>query len=175
MKCIWDRIHVWLKANAPLVLASLRPGATEERIRAAERELGVTLPEGVKACYRIHDGQNNYHDGRPLGFLYGHPWCGLERMVKEWRKLNEGYLGRDADYCSALIPLTTTAWDQFYVIDLVAGSDGFGVRWADTNAGFYSTPVAYRFDEWFATFAADLERGRYVVHPEIGYLHEVNP
>src|SRR5215471_12466816 len=123
MKCIWDRIHFWLAGNAPLVLASLRPGATEEQIRAAERELGVTLPEDVKACYRIQDGQNDYDDGYPLGFLYGHPWCGLERIVKEWRKLNEG---------SALIPLTTTAWDQFYVIDLVAGSGGFGVRWADT-------------------------------------------
>src|SRR4051812_40325535 len=38
---IWDRIHVWLAANAPEVLASLRPGATDEAICAAEETMAV--------------------------------------------------------------------------------------------------------------------------------------
>jgi cell wall assembly regulator SMI1 len=40
MKTIWDRIHVWLASHAPEVLASLRPGASEEELRSAEAEMG---------------------------------------------------------------------------------------------------------------------------------------
>src|SRR3954467_14721384 len=87
MKCVWDRIHAWLRDNAPEVLASLRPGASEGAIRAAERELGVTLPEDVREFYRIHDGQaprdRSPHWARPL--LYGMEWFSLEAMLADWR------------------------------------------------------------------------------------------
>lgn len=36
MKMIWERIDNWLAANAPQVLKSLRPGATDEEIDRAE-------------------------------------------------------------------------------------------------------------------------------------------
>src|SRR5262245_41841648 len=82
MKRTWDRIHAWLKANAPEVLANLRPGATAQQIRAAERAMGVTLPDDVKAAYRIHDGQEYGQD-----LLYGRRWDPLAQVVANWRSL----------------------------------------------------------------------------------------
>jgi cell wall assembly regulator SMI1 len=80
MKRIWDRIHVWLAANAPHVLASLRPGASEEQLRAAEATMGCRLPDDVRAAYRIHDGQEHGHD-----LLYGRWWGSLENVVEWWQ------------------------------------------------------------------------------------------
>src|SRR5262245_52714386 len=88
MKRAWDRIHVWLAANAPVVLASLRPGATEEYIRAAERQMGVMLPPDVKASYRLHDGQSSCELFSAVPhFLHGSGWLALEQMLLEWRHL----------------------------------------------------------------------------------------
>ena len=87
MKRIFDRLHVWLSANAPDVLERFAPGASEAEIRAAEQEMGVTLPDDVRAAYRIHYGCN-------ASFLYGEDWCSLEAVVSGWRMLK------------GLIPLT---------------------------------------------------------------------
>lgn len=40
----WDRIHKWLEVNAPKILASLNPGASDEEIAAAERSIGDPMP-----------------------------------------------------------------------------------------------------------------------------------
>src|SRR5947209_8559740 len=96
MKTVWDRIHVWLAAHAPGVLASLAPGATGGQIRAAEEALGVTLPDDVRACYRIHDGQKAPEGFcGPPGFLYGWEWHSLEGVVSEW-SCNTGLLQEGA-------------------------------------------------------------------------------
>ena len=52
MKPLFDRIHVWLSAHAPEVLAAFRPGAGEEEILAAEKEIGVALPDAVPTPVR---------------------------------------------------------------------------------------------------------------------------
>src|SRR5262245_49372290 len=82
MKDVWDRIHRWLGANAPEVLESLQPGASDAAIGQVEAALGVTLPEDVKAAYRIHDGQAG---SMPPGFLYCWEWLSLERMLSTWK------------------------------------------------------------------------------------------
>src|SRR5262249_20266200 len=82
MKDVWDRIHRWVRDTAPEVLESLRPGAAEGRIRAAEEAMGVTLPEEVKAAYRIHDGQAG---STPPAFLHGWEWMSLDGMLSMWR------------------------------------------------------------------------------------------
>src|SRR5262249_40954519 len=88
MKLIWDRIHAWLEANAPKVLASLGPGASDEEVRTAEAEMGVTSPDDVRECYRIHDGQARSDRSQwAPAFLYGLEWFGLEGMLADWRCL----------------------------------------------------------------------------------------
>jgi cell wall assembly regulator SMI1 len=56
---------------------TLRPGAGEAALDAAEKALGRTLPEEVRAFYRHHDGTDDYVvEGREL--------LSLERMADEW-------------------------------------------------------------------------------------------
>jgi cell wall assembly regulator SMI1 len=93
----WDRIHDWLKANAPVVLASLGPPATDEQLREAEQAMGVELPGEVKDCYRIHDGQrviptpvSYWPDLHCVpAFLYGEDWLNLADMVMVWRGMRD--------------------------------------------------------------------------------------
>ncbi|MEG3911849.1 hypothetical protein QT979_28390 [Microcoleus sp. w2-18bC1] len=58
MKIIWERIDNWLAANAPQVLKSLIPGATDEDIYRAEAFFGVEFPEDFKLSYRVDSGQD---------------------------------------------------------------------------------------------------------------------
>jgi cell wall assembly regulator SMI1 len=173
MKTVWDRIHVWLAANAPVVLATLRPGASEDEIRAAEREMGVALPEDVKACYRIHDGQ----EGRvPPGFLYGWGLLPLARVRKWQRTLVRLVEGGDFDglkgapmgpvrddwYHPAWIPITSNTLGDAFCLDLApapGGDVGQVIIWYHdyTNRGVTERSFAL----WLAHFADELESGRW--------------
>ena len=52
----WKRIDKWLKKNAPRVFEALAPGASDAQITEVERKMKVTLPEDVRASWRVHDG-----------------------------------------------------------------------------------------------------------------------
>lgn len=52
-----DRIDQWLRENRPPYYSTLRPGASAEALDAAERQLGVTFPQSLRALYRWRDGQ----------------------------------------------------------------------------------------------------------------------
>lgn len=52
----WRRIETWLSAHAPASLAMLRPGATEEEIDGLQTAIGVRIPAGLRALWRLHAG-----------------------------------------------------------------------------------------------------------------------
>ncbi|WP_181788249.1 SMI1/KNR4 family protein [Streptomyces phytophilus] len=54
----WRRIDTWLSAHAPASLAVLRPGATEDEIDRLQTTLGVRIPAGLRALWRLHAGVN---------------------------------------------------------------------------------------------------------------------
>lgn len=74
---LWALVAEQLTA-AGADLGALRPGATEADIAAAEAELGVPLPEDVRAIHRDHDGCSE-------ALLDGREYLSLGRMVSEWR------------------------------------------------------------------------------------------
>jgi cell wall assembly regulator SMI1 len=184
MKIIWDRIHRWLDRHAPHVLASLKPGASEEQIRAAEQALGVTFPDDVKLCYRIHDGQQEvpvpvsyWPDLRTVpGFLQGDHWFSLEDMVDTWRML-KGLLD-DGSFDQARSfphgPIRTDWWHPRWIpvadcgcgdlrcLDLAPrsrGKVGQVIDW--DHAASDRSVIARSMTAWLAGFADDLEDGEY--------------
>jgi cell wall assembly regulator SMI1 len=182
MKTIWDRIHVWLAAKAPNVLESLQPGATEEAIRAAEAEIGVALPDEVRACYRIHDGQGAADPWEPPGFLYGWAWNSLAEMVDDWRMhkelLEAGSFGENEGcsndpiralwYHTAWIPITNSTFGYCHCLDLAPESGGHVgqvITWC------HDVPTRYlqarSFGEWLIRFARELEAGEWTTSPEV--------
>jgi cell wall assembly regulator SMI1 len=180
MKRIWDRIHVWLAANAPAVLASLRPGASDEAIRTAERAMGVSLPDDVKAAHRIHDGQGVTEVSPcpwPPGFLYGWQWFSLVEMTDAWsgkKKFVEGGFPDDWTkepdgpvrkdwYHLAWIPLTLSMNNDHHCADLSplpGGHAGQIITWWRDH---WTCPLlAPNFTRWLERFADELDAGSWV-------------
>src|SRR5262249_53335954 len=131
MKRIWDRIHVCLARHAPQILPNLRPGAPEEQIRAAEQPLGVTLPEDVKAGYRMHEGQHPVTDSGDFApyFLWGCEWNSIaavlemrDALVEETRA--EGRAVRGDWYHPLWLPLAFSGGDGTYCLNLAPAPGG---------------------------------------------------
>lgn len=54
----WNRIAEWLAEYAPPSYAALKPGASDNEIAALEETLGVSVPEELKALWRLSAGEN---------------------------------------------------------------------------------------------------------------------
>jgi cell wall assembly regulator SMI1 len=184
----WARIHAWLAANAPVVLESLQPPATDEQLRDAEESMGVVLPADVRACYRVHDGQRpvpmllrDWPDRQDVPrFLYGQQWLSLDRMVEHWRikkgLLEEGAFGHPGQPRGPIrpdwwhpkwVPLTADRLGYMNCLDLApaeGGRVGQVIYWChdDPSRGV----VAPELTDWLAQFADALEQGEYTTVPD---------
>lgn len=58
----WARIEAWLQQNAPRSHRMLAPPAAEADIRAAEQDLDLTIPAGLRASYLLHNGTGHPAD-----------------------------------------------------------------------------------------------------------------
>jgi cell wall assembly regulator SMI1 len=160
MKPIFDRIHVWLAAHAPAVLADLRPPATEKQLRAAERAMKLTLPDDLRAAYLIHDGQTTGIEGEFRPFLYGSEWLCLERMVEEW-KIGRDLYAQDKRYPywrPHWIPLT---FDGVGLVHYDRERDIVINAWEPDHEGWIG--ICNWFAPYLEDFVDDLETGRVTV------------
>ncbi|WP_128103167.1 SMI1/KNR4 family protein [Paenibacillus sp. DCT19] len=71
------------------VALHLQPGAKEEDFRSVEHELGVILPEEMKALYRIHDGQ--IWDIGGAAFVRNLTLTPLVQVKENWAFLQEEF------------------------------------------------------------------------------------
>ena len=80
MEELWRQIEAWLADNAPGVLSSLGPPASEMDIDLAEIALSVKFPADFRESYLVHNGSH------PKGqFLFpSGEFLSLNRMVSEW-------------------------------------------------------------------------------------------
>ena len=59
-----ERICRWMNDHgAPLLVENLAAGATESELAEAEQKLGHALPEGLRALWSLHNGQDGEHNG----------------------------------------------------------------------------------------------------------------
>jgi cell wall assembly regulator SMI1 len=80
---LWQRIEVSFQRQGSPRGPSLPLGASEQAIEEVERELGVTLPEDVRASYRRHDG------GFSLEPVIAMDLLPLKEMAEWWRILEQ--------------------------------------------------------------------------------------
>lgn len=181
MQSIWIRIENWLSLNAPSLLATLQPGASNAEIEELEIRLSVQLPEDVKASYRIHNGQKDV--GCP--FLYGYEFLSLEDIYTQWEieqevdsQLREihgsNYLSqlnnqltehevRNESWNSRWIPLATDIGGDHYCLDLAPAKKGqLGQIIAVAHEEDTRPLLAPSFQVWLEQFADALETGKYV-------------
>jgi cell wall assembly regulator SMI1 len=88
----WQRLKAWFAQHLPVVIRSLRRGATAKKIRSVERALGRKLPEDLVESYRLHDGQEYPLFDAP-GLVYGLPLLPLTNCLREWRHWKEAREG----------------------------------------------------------------------------------
>jgi cell wall assembly regulator SMI1 len=181
MQSIWIRIEKWLGENAPHILNTLQPGATETEISELEARLSICFPEDVRASYLIHNGQSDEGEG----FLYGYELLPLESIYRAWeinqeinqkiRKIQEEEvyaqtpgevkenIVQEDDLNSLWIPLATDISGDHYCLDLSPepkGSLGQMIR-LDYEQDVYPV-LAPSFHVWMEQFADALESGEYV-------------
>ena len=176
----WQRLEAWLKAQAPEVHASLGPPATDEAIRALEAAVGMTLPEDVRASYRLHDGQS-----RDLTLVppvesgeVGYSLLPLSRIAAEWKTWKglldggdfAGQVGgpdagiRDDWWNPGWLPLTTNGGGDSHCLDLApAGGGTSGQVITMFHAEAKRELTARSFGEWLAALADELEQGEWTL------------
>ena len=160
MKRLFDRLHVWLAAHAPAVLADLRPGAAQADLRAAERAMKLRLPADVRAAYLIHDGQATDLDGAFRPFLYGSEWLRLERMVEEW------HIGHDLRSQDGRYPYWRPHWvpltfDGVGLVHYDVERDRVLDAWHPDHEGW--SGLCTGFGPFLEEFVEELEAGRVTV------------
>ncbi|MGA7730176.1 MAG: SMI1/KNR4 family protein [Chloroflexia bacterium] len=181
MQNIWKRIESWLGANVPELLDTLNPGASDAAIADAEAFLGVTLPDDVRASYKIHDGQSLDN----AGLLEAREFLSLERIKDEWKvwkdlldagdfegTLSEPHDGIKNDWWNpAWIPLTYDGSGNHDCLDLdpaPGGKKGQIIEmWHDDPERVL---VSHGFREWLEEFADGLEADEYAMSDDYGGL-----
>ena len=162
IEVVWERLHTWLRANAPAGYGGLRAGADEVAVREAEEVMGLTLPDDVKASYRVHDGQ-----GREPGLIGGEGWQSLplRDVVKTWGRWSQA----DAGWAQR-VPIAWNAMSDYVFLNLVSGSEGSGTLMVQRADSADPDRLALSFLAWLEDFADELEDGVFVYSEEHGQV-----
>jgi cell wall assembly regulator SMI1 len=181
MKLVWLRIEQWLAANAPVILESLLPGATDEEILRTETYLDVTFPEAVRESYLIHNGQAINVVGL-IGEWELLSLDGIRSNWKTWKYLLDSGNFNDWEVVPAVtvvsswwdakwIPLTTNYTGDHYCLDMTSTPIS---KTGQIISLLHDAPqravVASSFRSWLTGFADDLENGAYTYSEEYDEL-----
>jgi len=188
----WRRIDTWFETFAPADAKAFLPGAVPSEIEAAETRLGLTLPEDVKASYRIHNGASSE------GLLMGRErFCTLEQMVGWWEmmrdvsrqdpawaqrppiwvreSINPSQPVQPTSWHLAWLPFTSNIARDHWCFDLAplsGGHIGQILEWDHDMGPFHVLFTS--FEELLSTYADQLEAGLYVQHgPPLNQLREL--
>lgn len=177
METIWKQIESWLEKNAPEMLNTLLPGATDKEILAAEKAMGIEFPEEVKESYRLHNGQ----DGRATPLMGEWQLLSLKNMVSQWKvmkKLVDKGKFDDAEvktvgpvradwYNLKWIPLAYNGAGDFQCLDLDPPPKGkAGQIISFWHMKDERKELANSYKAWLKGFANDLKKGKYKVKEE---------
>ena len=177
------RIMAWARKELPLLVDSMRPGASEGEIASLEALIGQRLPEDVRALYKLADGQIPYEFGKTPhypGLFFGLPFNPIAIVKDHWRMRPpvDGSLDDDNQFLSSFppgamkvlytspgwIPLSDDAGGNFMGVDLDPGPEGNVGQWIVFGADeFESVRVATSLGAFLDWIADEVEQGRVVV------------
>ncbi|MFC3981381.1 SMI1/KNR4 family protein [Streptosporangium jomthongense] len=148
----WNRIERWLRANTPRTYRALSAPARSGTIAVAEAQMGLRLPDDLRASLLRHNG------GAPL--LMGESPLDVRGIRDTWRTLCEvdgvdGYTGEEIGERSEwwdgrMIPFTADGTGCHLLIDSVARD--VGGKCEDEPIGF--TPGGVRLRSYYALLKA---------------------
>ena len=164
----WGRFKEALIKTSPLGADALRPPASEEAIAAAETQLCFSLPEELRALYRIHDGIVPPEDEIPTAFAvcYFIPLLGVDGLVDEhscWREMPcYPNTGLSAEETKGMIPFAKDFGGNHL---LVSCQDGLCTVWRhDHENGLPLKRIASSLAEFLDKECAYIEQGQDIEH-----------
>ncbi|TND10576.1 MAG: Cell wall assembly/cell proliferation coordinating protein, KNR4 [Bacteroidetes bacterium] len=124
IKTNWAFYTDWLKSMLPVYAGLLNPGASETELAELENYLGFSLPENVKALYRLNNGDASRDTPRIyVGAFLGFEFLSLARIRNvhsEWKQhAANNYSGSSFPEGSIRVQYTNEKW-----IPLFADSGG---------------------------------------------------
>ncbi|MFI8437278.1 hypothetical protein ACIGJO_26760 [Streptomyces sp. NPDC079020] len=161
----WAAVTDWTAVHAPASHATLRPGATEAGIRAAEGRLGTALPEDLAALLMVCDGtvdasarDRDPDEYEPGLFLAQHHLLPLDAIgrVRE--------CGGDAgEFWGDRVPFAVTdyalaPWGGL-AVDTRGRLAAFGQGYGEPPSGPLNTPGYGSLAEFLGAVAEALTRG----------------
>lgn len=167
----WQTIAKWATTNAPGLLSSLRRGATQGDIEAAEQRLGLRLPDDLRASLRLYDGQDL--QGPSLfesSYLFP-----LTHVVAEWETWRDQSPGIESEpgavqagirpewWNPAWIPIAGNRVRDYEAIDLAPASGGTQGQVISMSCDDPARAlIAPSFGRWLEGLAAGLTSGRLI-------------
>ncbi|UBU16737.1 SMI1/KNR4 family protein [Nonomuraea gerenzanensis] len=160
----WRRIERWLRANAPRTYRTLGKPGRARTIAIAEAQMGVDLPDDLRASLLRHNGSRGAWGFGFGAWFYGASNLGIREIRDTWRdmcRLDPTDRGDDPwaeIWNGRLVPFLSFAEledgsSQWAVVDVADGAVG----WDDTIAG-----LAPRMPSYYALMRAvadALEKG----------------
>lgn len=159
------RLEKWLAAHRKHYLAGLRSGASEKELHAMQAQLGVEVPEDLRALLAWHNGQSEEFIGK-----FEQDWIllGTDRIPDAYRDLLAGAVGNGAGngFQPGWIPFLDDG-GNYVCVDANEPPGPVRAFWL----GNKDHPViAPSLGAWLAEFVAALEAGEYHEEPERGTL-----
>lgn len=176
---MWQRIESWLAIHAPIILKGLLPGATKDTIYYTEEQMGIQLPDDVRASYAIHDGQR----GTAPSLMGEWDLLPLQAIVTQWSLLKElldaGTFTNADDVVVTVGPVRVNWWNakwipvmhngagDFYCLDMNPAPGGKkGQIITFWHMDTQRKKIAESFQELMNNFADDLYAEKYKVEDD---------
>lgn len=185
MKQYWIRWEKWMSLEAPKLLNSLNPGATEVEFNILEKLINKELPTVFKEFYAIHNGQKESHSR--IGLIDSDELMSISSICFEWSSTKEFFEEVDMpdielpvhegiknDWWNPLwIPITNDRSGNYICMDLDPATGGtYGqmiTTWHDSND---KKIVSASFEDWVASYVQSLENGSRVYAPKWGIVEK---
>ena len=160
------RLGTWLETHDRERLEAFAPGASDEAIAAAEKEVGVPFPAGMRALHRWHDGSSR-------GLLGNRMLMSLADIVRTRQTMNklvdEGAFKTSNWYRKTWVPFMSNGAGDHLVWDprgSFSGEPGQVVEFWHTDHD--RKVLAPSFDGWLTAIVESLEAGRWRVDSDEG-------
>ncbi len=169
----WRRIVTWYEGNTTPGTLVMPPGASEEMVLVGEAEMGLRLPEDLRAFYRLNDGL-----GGSFLLHYGE-FLSLDRVVSHYASTpRPGDPGTEVEPFRLAGPIRPTWWSLLRVQITDNSGDGVMVDLDPLPGGTVGQVIKFdhedgpvrvlapSFAAWPVRIAAALEAGKLSWQPE---------
>jgi len=175
LRSSWARIEKYLNKEAPSLLETLNPPASEEKLFEFKMSMPFELPEELIELYRIHEGVSF---PSIASFAYGLSFYDLERLTYNQAFYQKASSGVDPEFCDIGIkkewlnsPLRVPLGDDgsrcTICVDLDPSEEGVIGQIVLFDGDFLvALKLANSISEMYYEFANDLENGRYFLDPD---------